>query len=38
MSSLQTDIIYGVNTEKLVMKAIHLKDKCFIIHVIVMET
>ena len=38
MISLQTDITYVVNTENLVKKASHLKDKCFILHVMVMET
>ena len=38
MISLQTDITYVVNTENLVRKSSHLKDKCFILHVIVMET
>jgi len=37
MRSLQTDIPYGVNTENLVRKAIRLKDKCFILQVMVME-
>jgi len=38
MRSLQTDIPYGVNTENLVRKAIRLKDKCLIRHIMVMET
>jgi len=38
MRSLQTDIPYVVNTENLVRKAIRLKDKCFILHIMVMET
>jgi len=37
MRSLQTDIPYGVSTENLVRKAIRLKDKCFILQVMVME-
>ena len=38
MRSLETDIPCGVNTENLVRKAIRLKEKCFILHIMIMET